>query len=369
LGNSVSIDALRSEMWAKELYANVMDNLYFTNKNMMGTGDNNLVKVKDDLVKSNGDAINFGITYKLSGDGITGDETAEGNEEAITPYHQKVAIDFIRNQVRLTGKLDEKKNSYDMRSDAKNKLSIWLQEYIERQIFMKAGGVTTTTLTDVNGSVYSGRAAWSNSAAVVPQVDEAAGSGDRYICACATGLDDIAASDVLTVDMVTEAKVKAQLANPQIRPIKVGGMEYYVMFVHPYQAADIKKSTSNNTWFDAQKDAALRGEKNNIFTGALGIWNGVIIHEHSYVPTCQSASAFGVGGEACNARTFRALLMGQDALCYANANNNGEGFVEETFDYKNKVGYSTGFMGGIQKATFNSLDYGIITVDSGATDL
>ena len=47
----------------------------------------------------------------------------------------------------------------------------------------------------------------------------------------------------------------------------------------------------------------------------------------------------------------------------------GQGFVEETFDYKNKVGFATGFMGGIQKTSFNSLDYGVIAIDTGATNI
>lgn len=48
---------------------------------------------------------------------------------------------------------------------------------------------------------------------------------------------------------------------------------------------------------------------------------------------------------------------------------NPNGWVEETFDYKNKVGFETGMIGGIQKTAFNSLDYATITCDTGATDL
>jgi uncharacterized protein DUF4043 len=41
---------------------------------------------------------------------------------------------------------------------------------------------------------------------------------------------------------------------------------------------------SNSTWNQAQRDAGIRGEKNKIFTGALGIYNGVIIY---VLPTIQ----------------------------------------------------------------------------------
>jgi len=58
----------------------------------------------------------------------------------------------------------------------------------------------------------------------------------------------------------------------------------------------------------------------------------------------------------------------------ANASPKGRGqvptfMVEKEFDYDNKTGYAVGYMGGIQKATFNSIDYGVVAVDTGVTDL
>ena len=40
---------------------------------------------------------------------------------------------------------------------------------------------------------------------------------------------------------------------------------------------------------------------------------------------------------------------------------------EKTFDYGNKKGVASGMIGGVQKLTFNSKDYGVVTVDTGAT--
>jgi hypothetical protein len=41
--------------------------------------------------------------------------------------------------------------------------------------------------------------------------------------------------------------------------------------------------------------------------------------------------------------------------------------AEETFDYGNKKGVATGIIGGVQKMTFNGKNYGVVTVDTGAT--
>jgi N4-gp56 family major capsid protein len=369
MANTVSIDALRPELWQKELYKDVMDNLFFSK--FMGEGENNIIQVKNDLKKSTGDTITVPLTAKLSGNGVTADGELEGNEEAISAYSDSVAIDQIRNAVRLTGRLDEQKNAYNMRTDGKNKLSIWLQEFIERQFFLKLAGVANTTLTDVNGVVVAGNAAWSNTGAQVPAADTAAGYGDRYLCADFTnGADSLATTDLITPELISRVRVKAQLSSPQIRPLKIEGKNYYVLFIHPWQAYDLK---NNATYAQAQREAQVRGDSNPVFTGALGVWDGVIVHEHEYVPFLDISVAgnnFTAAGSGTDisADAFRAILCGQQAGIFAQTSESMK-MVEETFDYKNKVGYATGLIGGIQKLTFNSKDYGVIALDTAATSL
>lgn len=374
MANTTSNSSLRQQLWDKELFADAMDKLFFMSRSMIGEGENFVVQTKSDLKKQKGDRINFGMGQKLSGDGVTGDSELEGNEEAITYYNDTVLIDQIRNAVRLTGRLDEQKAANNLRMDAKEKGSIWIAEFLENQIFMKLGGVSSTDLTRVDDStVYSGRATWSNTGNAVPTADEAAGTGNRYLCTDASGLDSLAATDVLTTSFITRARVKAELASPRIRPIRVDGQNFFVMFIHPWQAADLK-TNSSDVWAQAQREAQERGRNNPIFTGALGVWDGVILHSHEYVPTCQASSDFVSGATSAGARAFRAILCGQQAACMAHASDLGQGAAstfmrEKTFDYENKAGFAVGYIGGIQKPTFNSLDYAAIQVDSGATDI
>lgn len=99
MANSVSIGSLRPEIWRKELFQDVIDNLYFTEMGMMGEDDNNIVQTMSDLKKGKGDAVTFGLTAKLAGNGVSGDAELEGNEEAILPYSESVIIDQQRNIV------------------------------------------------------------------------------------------------------------------------------------------------------------------------------------------------------------------------------------------------------------------------------
>jgi N4-gp56 family major capsid protein len=376
VANTISIDANRIELWRKELFKDVIDGMYFSQNELMGEGDNNIVQVFSELKKSPGDTITVPLTAKLSGAGVTGDAELEGNEEAISSYSDSILIDQVRNAVRLAGKLDSQKNSYDMYMDAKEKLSIWAQEFLERQIFLKLGGVSVTTLTDTTGAVYSGSATWSNTADAIPSATEAGNTGVdytyRYVNADSTaGLDGIAITDILTTGIISKAKMVARLATPAVRPLRINGQDFYVMFIHPKQAWDLKNASSS-VWAQAQREAQVRGEKNPVFTGSLGVWDGVILFEHEYVPQLTgngSSIVFSTGNTTYAPNTvpvYRSVLCGRQAVGAAFTSESFK-MQEETFDYGNKKGVATGIIGGVQKMMFNSKNYGVVTVDTSAT--
>lgn len=366
MANTQSIDALRREIWSKELLADAMDDLYFMRNGLMGEDANNIVQVKMDLMNEPGDTVTFGLTTKLAGDGVSGDSELEGNEEQLGSYNKSVSIDQIRNAVRLTGKLDKKKAAYDMLGDAKDKVKIWMTEFLERQIFLKLGGVGNTSLTDLTGQLVAGRATWSNTPDTIPDADVAAGTGNRFIGAAAAG--SLTTSNVFTAQLISRAKRKAQTANPRIQPLRVDGQNLYVMFIHPVQAYDLRHD-ANSKWDQAQRDAAIRGEKNPIFTGAIGIYDGVLVFEHEYVPLLTTPGAsnrnFSSAGSGTTyaARAARALLCGQQAALMAQASN-PDALIVKSFDFDNKDAVAGSFIGGIQKSYFNSKEYGVIAVDT-----
>ena len=369
MAKTESIAALRPEIWARDLFADVIDNLFFTQSGMMGKDDNNVIQIRPELSNKKGDTVTFGLTAKLSGDGIAGDSELEGNEEKISAFSEQVIIDQIRQATRNKGKLDEQVNGYDMRKDARDKLSIWMQEFIEMQFFLKAGGVTNTTLTNVAGDVVAGRAAWSNTPTFIPDADTAAGIGDRYLGANASGAASLAITDLITPALISRAKLIAVMASPKIRPLRINGRNHFVMFIHPHQAFDLKR---NPEFAQAMREAESRGKDNPIFTGALGVWDGVIIHEHEYVPSLDITVAGhsfrgAAAGTDFTADAFRALLCGRQAVGFAQAMPKGQGWVEKLFDFDNQFGVATAMIGGIQKLLFDSKEYGVVALDTSAS--
>lgn len=366
MANTVSIDALRQELWSKELLDDVMKDVENITR-FMGSDSNNVIQVSRELQKKGGDVETFGLVARLSGNGVTGDDELEGNEESMNSYSEQVAIDQIRNAVRLKGKLDAQKTVYPQIQVARENLRTWMKEFVARQIFLKLGGVTNTTLVDTNGVVVGGRALWSNTPDFIPDADEAAGTGNRYICVETTGTDALAAADTMTLDVVTDAATKARLANPKIQPLTANGEDFYVMYLHPLSARDIRKSSD---WKNAQQNARERAESNPLFRGALGYWSNVLLLENEFVPWLDVSVALNsfrgpAVGTDCAVDCARNLLCGRQAVLMAEASN-PEALVIETFDYKNKDGVAANFIGGLQKAMFNSLEYGVIAVDAAA---
>jgi N4-gp56 family major capsid protein len=319
------------------------------------------------LAKKKGDMQTFGLRTRLKGNGVTGDNELEGNEEKMLTYSESVAIDQIRHAVRLSGKLDDQKVTYDQIEEGREGLRVWMTEFLAHQIMHKLGGVTNPTLVDTEGELVSANCAWSNTPDYIPDADENAGVGNRYLCANAGGTTALTAANIMTLDLVTKIKTKAKLSNPRIQPIVIDGQKFYVLYLHPLQVRDIKLSSD---WKTAQQNAQARSAKNPVFTGVLGEWDGVLLVENEYTPWLDVSAAGrsfrgAATGTVCAVDAARALLCGRQAVVMAEASN-PKALVVKRFDYENKDGVAISFIGGLQKAMFNSKEFGVIALDTAA---
>lgn len=368
MANSISIDALRQEVWSKDLRDDVMRDVENVFK-FMGPEANNVVQVSRELGKRKGDVETFGLITRLTGNGVAGDDELEGNEEPAASYSEQVAIDQIRHGVRTKGRLDSQKVTYDDIKEYRELVRIWMKEFLAQQAFLKMGGVTNTTLVNTEGEVYAARATWSNTPDFIADADEAyTGTRYRYINAGAVTTASLTSSHTMSLDFITKCQTKAKLARPKIQPLQIDGENMFVFYIHPLQASQLRQSTD---WKTAQQNAQRRSEKNPVFYDAVGVWSNCIIFENEFVPwldvSVAGNSFRGSGtGTDCAVDAARALLCGRQAVLMAEASN-PDALVVETFDYKNKEGVAGNFIGGIQKAVFNSKEFGVIACDTYAT--
>src|SRR5687768_12275437 len=95
----------------------------------MGTGSDSIIQIKTEL-------------NKAAGDGISGDSTLEGNEEALITYSQNVSIDQLRHAVRSSGKMSEQRVPFSVRAEARDGLADWWSDRIDTWFFNQICGNT-----------------------------------------------------------------------------------------------------------------------------------------------------------------------------------------------------------------------------------
>jgi N4-gp56 family major capsid protein len=313
-------DALTAQTWAKRWWVEAKTESYFYMNGFIGNDEMNSIVVEfPDLMENQGYQHTFGQVRELSGAGVTGDSTMEGNEEAPDVYDDAITIDQKRNAVRTAGKLsDQYPSDKAVRKWAKTLLKRWMADTIDQDLFTALGTSPTKVL-------YGGDA---------------------------TSTATIENTDFMTLDLISKAVAYSKKTTPKIMPVSIKGKKYFVIVISPDQAYDLR--TYDASWSQAQREALKPGMDNPLFTQAEGVWNGCIIHCHERVAL---ATTWGSGSNLTGAT---ALFMGAGAAGIAYAKK--KVWNEKTFDYGNKVGFCIGSIYGTTKAVFNSADNALVAV-------
>ncbi len=332
---------LAVKLWSRKLFQEALKQTWL-NK-FMGKDSSSAIQIKDETSKGPGDRIRVGLRMQLTGAGVEGDATLEGNEEALTTYSDDLLINQLRHAVRSDGKMSEQRIPFSVREEARQGLQDWFSDRIDTALFNQLAGNTGVTDTKYTG----------HNATVAPSTN------NIYYANNVTNETQVAsasASNIFKLTFIDVAVERAKTLSPMIRPLKVDGDDKYVIFLHPYQVTDLRQNTSSGQWLDITK-AVYQGSKSNnpIYSGALGEYNGVIIHESTRVP------------EGLVTGTRRAVFCGAQAGIIGFGQDHQPNkmiWSEELFDYGNQLGVSAGLIWGAKKAIFNSADFGTIVIST-----
>lgn len=320
------------QVWSRMLAKEALDGCMMSK--FMGEDEGSLIQLKKVFQKGDGVKCSFDLVGLLTGAGTAGDETLEGNEERLNYFRDNVTIQQLRHAVRTRGKMSEQMVPWDTRRVAKDRLRMWTKERWDIWAFNQLCGFTSQT-----DERYTGL-----SCVKAPTRHcFASGESDEAV-ATATAAE-------FQLDMITDMKTALELSEVNVSPVVYDGGEAFVLFLHPYQSAGLKKSEE---WKTIQSEAGSRGKNNPLFTGALGYWDGVVIHESKYVTR-------GVGDDGAPLDGVRrAVMCGAQSLVGAIQSQSVGGasrmmdWNEKSFDYGNKLGVSTGIFGGLKKAQWKS---------------
>lgn len=350
---------LAVKLWAKRLIREALKETYVSR--FMGSTTDSLIYVKNELNKSAGDKITYGLRMQLSGAGIEGDGTLEGNEEALTTYTDSILINQLRHGVISAGEMSEQRVPFSVRQEGLDGLRDWWADRIDTAFFNQITGNTGAA------SAYQGSNTPSapTSAAGNTRIMYGAGSTSTTASFTATTSNSGSIRQVnFQLGAIDKMVNQAKIATPMIRPLRIQGQNKYVMFLHPNAVRQLRQanSTTDVTWYDIMRSRAQGGDINNnpIYNGALGEYNGVILHESTRIR-----------GLSTDSNVKFNVLCGAQAACFATGQRDGDTqmkWVEEFFDYENQLGVAASMIWGIKKTVFNSIDFGTIVCLSHSPD-
>ena len=374
--NFASLTSEQLTAWSRDFWR-VARNMSFINQ-FAGSGSNAMVQRVSELTKSDkGARAVLTLLADMTGDGVTGDNTLEGNEESLRAYDIVIQLDQLRFANRLAGRLADQKSVVTFREHSRDALAYAIADRIDQLAFLTLSGVAYTNKN--NGALRPVYTSGQNLGDLAFNSDITAPTSNRHRRWDATNglvagdVTAVVAADKLAYNTIVDLKAYAK--DNYMRGIRsAGNEETFHLFVTPQVMADIKLDSD---FLANVRNAGVRGPSNSLFAGSTSLMvDGVFIHEFRHVfntsgataGTSSNAGAAGykwgadadVNGSAC-------LFCGAQSLAMADIGL--PEMVEDNFDYGNQNGISIGKIFGLKKPKFNSdtngsvEDFGVIRLD------
>lgn len=360
-------------VWVRDTWKAARD-YQFLNR-YMGDGADSMIQRITELTKDErGARAVITLVADLEGDGVAGDRTLEGNEEANKAYDQVIRIDQLRHANIHEGRMADQKSVVKFRENSRDVLAYWLADRSDQMAFLTMSGVSYAYKT--NGATRTG----SDLQYLDYASDFTAPSANRHlrwdegtkslILNATSGTDELVGGAVGTGDyvswnMLVEAKAYAK--DNFIKPIRGSeGMEVYNVFMTPQGMAKLKLDSD---FLAAYQNAMRRSDNNPLFKGTDTIYvDGLAIREYRHVYNTKGLASGSKWGASGTVDGQRVLLCGAQAMGYADIGN--PEWVEKGFDYENQQGIAIGKIMGMKKPVFKSQvtdtdeDFGVLCINT-----
>ena len=351
-------------VWSMDMWRQAR-NMSFVNQ-FLGTGPNSLIQHITELKKTEkGARAVITLLTDLEGDGIAGDRTLEGNEEAGKSFDLVITVDQLRNAQRHEGRMADQKSVVNFRENARDALAYWLSDRIDQLAFLTLAGIGYQYKNSGGMRVGSDLQYLEFAADVVAPSTKRFGrwDGTSKVISWGSGTSSVTTADTPTWAMLVQAK--AYMKDNYIRGIKEkGGEEVYHVFLSPQAMAKLKLDPD---YMLNLRHAQPRDNTNNLFSGGAVKVDGLVIHEFRHVPNTRLASPGNKYGATGTVDGCQVLICGAQALGMADLG--APTWEEKGFDYENQQGISTGKILGFRKPQFYTQysggtieDFGVVSI-------
>lgn len=313
-------------------------------KRYMGTDQNSIIQLVENLTKTKGDAITLPLVGALDAAAGPNDGSSAlvGNEKALPNDGFQIPVKVVRDAVVVNVE-EEQASPIDIRNAAKVSLKDLQMRYLRNDIITAMGSITGVPYSTASAAQKN---AWNalNSDRIL--FGDAVGN---YSATHATALNNVLATMTLSTEIVSLAKRIAQTAvnvnGDGIRPFTYGeDEETFVMFAGPKSFRDLKENMKT-----VHSDARERGKENPLFTGTTSLyWDGVVIRE---IPEIAGFDNTVVAPDTVRVEPF--YLCGAQALAVAWAKRTQTTLrKEDDYGFQRGVGFME--MRGVEKVLYGA---------------
>ena len=365
LTNFGALTAEQKTVWSMDLWKQAR-NQSFINK-FLGKGPDSMIQHITELKKSEkGARAVITLLADLTGDGVAGDRTLEGNEESMQTFDQVIRIDQLRQANRHEGRMADQKSIVEFRGNSRNVLSYWLGDRIDQMAFLTASGISYAKknngatrvgsdlqflefAADVSAPTSARRVRWDGTAKTI-KTGAAGVSGN------------VTTADTPMWELFVQLKAYAK--ERYVRGVGgEGGEETFHAFLTPAAMAKLKL---DNTYMLNLRHSQQRDKNDNLFTGSSVKIDGIYLHEFRHVCNTTGAATGSKYGGSGDVDGCQILFCGAQALGMADIG--APEWNEEGYDYSNQQGIAVGKILGFLKPKFGNIyeagaveDFGVIS--------
>ena len=349
------------KLWSNRIYKDFITDSALLSS-MLEAG---VVSKQDKTQNDAGDQVRVSFLNRLTGSGLIGDQTATGNENALTYYTDDVLINQLRMPVSIpnTMTISQQRVLYDLPEDTYRVSMDWMKIRGVVGALYQLAGYTATSFT-YDGTTYTG----ANRLELTGLNAAIAPTANRVFRPNSLTTDEAVNADTtatMKFTLIDECEALAETVRPYIRPIsETDGVKYH-MYVHTRQWQQLLQDTTSPIQYRdimASMIASGRGEGE--------IQRSMVYSQTRIFKTDKIPNGVNSSTSASLANTRRAVFCGRDAAClalgkgYSDGKETVPGFIirEDTYDIGQIRRIAINGIFGIKKVQFNSLDNGVIVV-------
>lgn len=364
--------ALTPKVWSKEFYKYALEENFFANSGLIGTGENACIQVKNDLKGATkvGDTVQFQMHAPLQGTGGGNDFSMKDNLEAYDTFYFDVPVAERGHATGVKGPMTQQRMIEDWPELATRQIASWKGRIMELELIAALSGLynLATDLESVNELAPSSNRIYyggENSAGVL----SASKTTDALLSA------ETATDYLFGPSTIEEVLYRWLDTEPRPQPLMIDGRKVFLLLIDPLQGKSLVQNTRYRQHF---RDGDVRGSKNTLMRDSYGIWNAgeysVLIRGYNRIQRRTGAGGtapqegFVLNGDrtattdaVANGKTVsRAILLGQNAGAIGYGGKEGKVFNRRNGDEdggtNRKPFKGVDWIYGVSKTQFKSED-------------